>query len=152
MNGLIKGLQDAGERVKGFLIALVKSALGKLADYLGIASPSKAMAWYGSMMVAGLTKGITDNTTQAVNAASGLAGAVSAPLGGIGVGAPSSGSSPESSARSAASDATSAMVRSGAAKQPVVINLTVNGQTLATVVHDLFAPQVQSNIRRSYGA
>lgn len=75
--GIRQGMEAAGESLKNFLIGLVKSALGKLADFLDMHSPSMRMHYFGKMMVMGMAQGIQSNEAMAIKAAKDLAEGVS---------------------------------------------------------------------------
>lgn len=75
--GIRQGMESAGESLKNFLIGLVRSALGKLADFLDMHSPSMRMHYFGKMMVLGMANGIEDNQATAMKAAKDLAEGVS---------------------------------------------------------------------------
>lgn len=73
IDGIYNGMVGAGEQIKGFLIGLIKGALGKFADFLDLHSPSMLMHYYGQMIVQGLANGIDDYADAAVRAAERMA-------------------------------------------------------------------------------
>ena len=76
IKGLWEGIKNGAvwlwEKIKGWLDGL----LGGIKDFLGIASPSKEMAWVGKMLTEGLAKGIEDNASSAIVAAEDMAAGV----------------------------------------------------------------------------
>lgn len=75
--GIRQGMEAAGESLKNFLIGLVRGALGKLADFLDMHSPSMRMFYFGKMMVMGMAQGVQSNEAMAIKAAKDLAEGVS---------------------------------------------------------------------------
>lgn len=82
IKGLWEGIKQGAvwlwEKVKGWLSDLWNG----IKDFFSISSPSKEMMWLGEMLTEGLAKGIEDNASDAINAATdmaqGILGAVEA--------------------------------------------------------------------------
>lgn len=82
IKGLWEGIKQGAvwlwEKVKGWLSDLWDG----IKDFFSISSPSKEMMWLGEMLTEGLAKGIEDNASDAINAATdmaqGILGAVEA--------------------------------------------------------------------------
>lgn len=180
IDGIYNGMVDAGEKIKGFLIGLIKDALGKFAGFLDIHSPSMLMHYYGQMIVQGLANGIDDYADAAVRAAermardtadvvqgvsavgAGLTGGAAAGNGeghtlnpdeGRGQTGPTNNNDDahdRGAAQESSSRATRQIVRSGQRQQPIQVTLNVDGQQMAAAVHDRIAPVVGYGMRRAY--
>jgi phage-related protein len=86
IDGIHQGMVDAGNKIKEFLIGLIKSALGKFADFLDMHSPSMLMHYYGRMIVQGLANGIRESASVAVRAAEAVARSTSEAVQGVATG------------------------------------------------------------------
>ena len=73
IDGLIKGIGDAKDRVVQKIKDIAKGAVDTFKSWLGIASPSKVMAKMGGYMMQGLTLGIEGGGSGAVSAMRGVA-------------------------------------------------------------------------------
>jgi hypothetical protein len=72
-NNIVSGIWKGINELAPWLLSKVSEWVGGIwngvCDWLGIASPSKKMAWVGQMMVKGLSNSIADNGDEAVRAA-----------------------------------------------------------------------------------
>ncbi len=180
IDGIHQGMVDAGNKIKDFLIGLIKGALGKFADFLDIHSPSMLMHYYGQMIVQGLANGIDDYADAAVRAAErmardtaaavqGASGVITALTGAAAAGGderhmlnPDEGrgqtgttnngddAHDRAAARESGSRATRQIVRSSQRQQPLQVQLHVDGQQIAAAVHDRIGPVVAGGTRRAY--
>lgn len=69
VKGLWQGIQQLASWLWDKVSGWIKSIWNGILDFFGIHSPSKEMAWVGSMLVKGLSGSIEDNGDEAVKAA-----------------------------------------------------------------------------------
>lgn len=68
ITGLVNSISGAIDKVKNALLNVAKSAWDGFKSFFGIKSPSRLMAYGGKQVIAGLVKGINDNSSDVTKA------------------------------------------------------------------------------------
>ena len=76
VTGLWNGISNKLTWLKNKIRSFTDSVLDSIADFFGVASPSKETAWIGDMLDQGLAKGVLDNAKTPIKAMQSVSGGV----------------------------------------------------------------------------